>query len=88
MTTEKTKKVEETAEHIITKCPKFRSIRKEKMGDYYISTGDIGRQQTCLNTVEIIISFDILSKPIKLRKAFLTNRKLGEYENKNQYWRQ
>ena len=32
------KKVDETAEHILTKCPKFSSIRKEKMGDYYITT--------------------------------------------------
>ena len=47
------------------------------MVDYYITTGDIGRQQTCLNTVEIIISFDILSKPIKLKKHFSPTRSCG-----------
>ena len=40
------------------------------MGDYYITTEDIGRQHTCIKTVERVISgfkkFDILNKTIKL----------------------
>ena len=70
------KKAEETTEHILTKCPKFSSIRKEKMGDYYIKTEDIGKQQTCIKTIERIISFfkkiDILNKPIKLKRKDLS----------------
>ena len=40
-------------------------------------TGDTRRQQTCLNTVEIIISFDIQSKPIKLKKSIFHQQEGG-----------
>ena len=46
------------------------------MGDYYIKTEDIGKQQTCIKTIERIISFfkkiDILNKPIKLKRKDLS----------------
>ena len=41
VTTAETKKLKKL--HILTKRPKFSSVRKEKIGDKYISTEDIGR---------------------------------------------
>ena len=51
------KKVEETAEHILTKCPKFSIERKQKIGEYYITTEEIGSNQSTKKAIQQILSF-------------------------------
>ena len=70
------KKIDETAEHIITKCPKFAQKRHEYFGDFYCATEDIGCKTKLPKLKRNIIKFfkkiDVLNKPLKLTKRDLS----------------
>ena len=69
-------KTNETAEHIMTKCPKFAQKRQEHFGDFYCTIEEIGDKMKLPKLKRNIINFfnktDVLSKPLKLSKRDLS----------------
>ena len=51
------KKVEETAEHIITNCPKFAQQRQEYLGYFYGRIEDISNNTKINNIKRNVIKF-------------------------------
>ena len=70
------KKSEETAEHILTKCPKFAQKRQEYFGEFYCTIEEIGDKLKLTEIKRNIIKFfkkiNVLNKPLKLTQRDLS----------------